>query len=225
LPPRWQKKCIIFDYNYERGEAWYRAHFPTVWEKWRGAYLQTGEASPYYLFYPHAAARAHDLVPRAKIIALLRHPVERAYSHYHHQVRLGLETLSFEEALDAEATRLTGEFEKIVLDDAYYSFEYQNYSYLARGMYANQLTRWFKFFPRAQCLILESQELYANPGGTVRRVLDFLEVPPGPPQTFGVANDGSYEPMLSATRARLADFFAPHNERLYELLEQDFGWE
>ncbi len=218
------KEVHFFDYNFERGEGWYRAHFPTQFERWRGDFLVTGEASPYYLFYPLAAPRAKQIVPKAKIIVLLRNPIDRAYSHYHHQVRLGLEELSFAQAIDREAERLVGEFEKIILDDEYYSFNYQNYSYLARGMYAEQLERWFRFFPREQFLILESSAFYGQTAQTLKRVLEFLNVPPGPPQTFGVKNDGSYPPMEAALRAQLDSFYAPHNERLFALLGESFDW-
>ncbi len=224
VKPALAKEIHFLDYNYARGEAWYRAHFPTRLEKWRGDFLLTGEGSPYYLFYPHAARRAKHLVPHAKLLVLLRNPVERAYSHYQHQVRLGLEELTFETAIENEAARLVGEFEKIILDDEYYSFNFQNYSYLARGMYADQLERWFKQFPRAQFLILASEAFYQNTAHEFERVLDFLHLSRWQPQTFAVRNEGKYEPMNAGTRAQLVEFFAPHNARVYELLNQDFEW-
>lgn len=225
VAPPLTKEIHFLDYNYERGEGWYRAHFPTHFEKWRGAFRVTGEGSPYYLFYPHAALRAKQLLPRAKFIVLLRNPVERAYSQYHHQVRLNLEPLSFEDALAQEATRLDGEFEKILADDEYYSFNFQNFSYCARGMYADQLTRWFKYFPREQFLILQSENFYQATVREFERVLDFLKLPHWLPPAFAASNEGKYAGMLPETRAQLAEFFAPHNARLYELLGTDFGWQ
>jgi hypothetical protein len=224
IAPALAKEVHFLDYNFYRGEAWYRAHFPTRMEKWRGDFLVTGEGSPYYMFYPQVALRAKQLMPHVKLIVLLRNPVERAYSHYHHQVRLGLESLFFEEAIEQEAERLDGEFEKILYDDEYYSFNYQNYSYLARGMYADQLERWFKHFPRNQFLILQSETFYQDTAHEFERVLNFLQVPRWQPQTFRSSNQGKYEPMSPATREYLVDFFAPHNARLYELLNQDFDW-
>lgn len=218
------KEIHFLDYNYARGEAWYRAHFPTRLEKWRGDFLATGEGSPYYLFYPHAAWRAKEIMPHAKLIVLLRNPVERAYSQYHHQVRLGLEDLSFEQAVQSEAERLIGEFENMILDDQYYSFNFQNYSYLARGMYADQLERWFKHFPREQFLILQSENFYRHTAREFQRVLDFLHLPPWQPPHFWTSNEGKYEPMNPDTRAQLSEFFAPHNARLYELLKVEFDW-
>lgn len=225
IVPALAKEVHFFDYNYWRGEAWYRAHYPTRMQKLRGLFRATGEGSPYYLFYPHAAWRVKDLTPHAKLIVLLRNPVERAYSHYHHQVRFGVEPLTFEEALDQEPARLAGEYEKLVSDSAYYSFNYQNYSYLARGMYADQLARWFKYLPRDQFLILSSESFYKNTAREFERVLDFIRVPHWQPPEFRRSNEGTYNPMNPATRARLIEFFAPHNARLYELLNIDFGWE
>lgn len=219
------KEIHFLDYNYARGESWYRAHFPTQFEKWRGDFLLTGEGSPYYLFYPHAAWRAKQFVPRAKLLVLLRHPVERAYSHYQHQVRLGLEELTFEEALEREAERLIGEFEKILDDPLYYSFNFQNYSYCARGMYADQLTRWFKYFSREQFLILQSETFYQDTAREFERVLDFLNLPRWQPPSFPANNQGAYETMNPATRAQLVEFFALHNARLYELLKIEFEWQ
>src|SRR5581483_1266720 len=223
--PALEKEPHFFDYNYARGAGWYRAHFPTVWERARGKFRLTGEATPFYLFHPHAPGRAAQLVPHAKLIVLLRNPVERAYSQYHHQVRFGLEELSFEQAIEQEAARLVGEFEKIVADRDYYSFNYQNYSYLAHGMYADQLTRWFKQFPREQFLILHSQNFYQDPAREFQRVLNFLDLPAWEPPEFPKENEGEYAPMSPDTRAELVEFFAPHNARLYELLNVDYGWE
>src|SRR5690606_21702892 len=101
-----------FDNNYDRGVAWYRAHFPVAV---RGGSPQAGpirifgEASPYYLFHPRAAARARETVPAARLIVLLRDPVARAISHYQHSVRKGFETLSFPDAIERELAQISAE--------------------------------------------------------------------------------------------------------------------
>ena len=73
-----------------------------------------GEASPSYLFHPLAPERVRSLVPRARLIALLRNPVDRAFSHYQHEVALGREPLAFEQALGREAERTRGELERML---------------------------------------------------------------------------------------------------------------
>jgi hypothetical protein len=136
-----QKEIHFFDLNFKKGVSWYRTQFPQLGEQG----FITGEGSPYYIFHPHVPKRIFDTVPRAKLILLLRNPVDRAYSHYHHEVKLGVEPLSFEDAIDREEERLHGQGEKIIADESYYSFNHQHYSYLCRGVYAYQLTVWNSF--------------------------------------------------------------------------------
>jgi hypothetical protein len=88
------------------------------------------------------------VLPHVKIIALLRNPVDRAYSHYYHEVRKKRETLSFEDAIKAEEERLHGEFEKLIKNERDTSFNYIHYSYLARGICVDQLQRWNNFFKK-----------------------------------------------------------------------------
>src|SRR5436309_16134274 len=76
------KEVHYFDLHYHRGVDWYLDQFP---DEAAARPRCTGEASPYYLFHPHAPRRAFDLVPDARLIALLRDPVDRAISHYHHE--------------------------------------------------------------------------------------------------------------------------------------------
>lgn len=93
--------------SFQKGLMWYRAHFPSypymyLAKKVRGRDMITGEASPYYLFHPLAATRIARVLPRVKLIAILRNPVDRAYSHYHHNAKYKRETLSFEAALEKD---------------------------------------------------------------------------------------------------------------------------
>jgi len=223
IAPALARDVHFFDRHYELGANWYRARFPTYWASWRGG-LVAGEASADYMFYPRTPARVREVIPDAQLIVLLCNPVERALAHYEQQVKLGLETLSFEDALAFEATRLSGEYEKLASDGSYSSFNYQHYSYLARGMYANQLARWFKFFEREQFLILSDQPSDANPERNYLQVLEFLGVADAPSSHVRVENRKVYQPMAEDTREWLTAFFAPHNAELYELLGQDFGW-
>ncbi|MCI5147305.1 MAG: sulfotransferase, partial [Candidatus Electrothrix sp. AR3] len=73
------KEIHFFDHNYHCGANWYRSHFPLAGKLMRNRCL--GEATPYYLCHPHAPSHIFDLLPRVKIIAILRDPVERAISH------------------------------------------------------------------------------------------------------------------------------------------------
>jgi len=159
---------------------------------------------------------------------LLRNPVDRAYSQYHHQTRKGRETLGFEEAIEAEEARLCGETDKMLEDEHYTSYNWLHFSYLSRSIYVDQLLRWSKFYGREQMLVLKSEHFFERPLETLKLVLDFLDLPDWEPETWEIHkihNKGHYEPEMDlATRQRLEDFFESHNRRLYEYLGVDFGW-
>jgi hypothetical protein len=97
-------------------------------------------------------------------------------------------------------------------------------TYLIRGLYAEQLGHVLDAFPRQRLLVLPSEELFARPAETVARVVAFLGLPPASVNVSRRFAAGRYEPASEAIRGRLAEFFRPHNERLYDLLGQDLGW-
>ena len=212
------KEVSFFDRHYARGERWYRAHLPIR----RSGIV--GEASPSYLFHPLAPERVARMLPRARLIALLRNPVDRAFSHYQHEVALGREELSFEDALAAEDERMQGELERMLVDPTYFSYAWWNYTYAARGRYAEQLERWLAAFPRDQLLVLFTEELAADTAGTYRRVLDFLGVDARGLDSYPRIFEREYGGMEPATRTRLEDEFAEANRRLAEVLERETPW-
>jgi hypothetical protein len=216
--PAW-KEVSYFDRHYRRGARWYRGHFPL-----RPGDRVVGEASPGYLFHPLAPSRVKATVPEARLIALLRDPVDRALSHYHHEVALGREPLTFEQAIEAEPERTRGEEERLSREPDYFSHTWWDYTYLARGRYAEQLERWLAVFPREQLLVLASDELAAEPGQTFARVLEFLGAPGHDLESYPRVYAQSYGEMQPDTRRRLAEYFAEPNRRLYELLGRDFGF-
>ncbi len=222
--PALVKEVHFFDINFHKGIHWYRSHFPTFLEKYKQNII-TGEASPYYIFHPHAARRIFKIIPQVKLIVLLRNPVDRAYSHYHHEVRIGAETLSFEEAIEKESERLKGEIKKMLENENYYSFNHQHYSYLSRGIYIDQIKVWMSLFPKEQILIIKSEDFYANPSAVFRRVLEFLNLPIWEPKEYKKFNYANYPKMNPATRKRLIKFFEPYNQKLYEYLGVNFGWD
>jgi len=223
------KGLYYFDNNFTKGPAWYRSHFPTRERRRRmearlGGPWLVGEATPYYLFHPAAAARAEQLAPQAKVIVLLRDPVDRAYSHYRERVRHGAEPLGFAEAIAAEPARLAGEEERILADPSYRSFAHENHSYVAQGEYITGLKRWLDRYPRSQVLILRSEDLYAEPGPTYDRTLDLLGLPRFRPRKFELTNYHPGSPMDPDVEAMLVEHFAPWNQRLEAFLEMDMGW-
>ena len=223
------KGVHFFDTGYGRGMSWYASRFPTRLTAWYVARrhrveLRTGEASPYYLFHPHVPARVAEHLPQGKLIALLRDPVVRAYSHYQHEVARGFETLSFEEAIEAEPARLVGETRRLLAGPLYNSFEHQHHSYLARGRYHEQLARWGALFDDRQLLVISSERFFREPEATFRRVLEFLELPAFTPDGFEKHNGYDYRRMGDAVHARLVEHYREPNRLLYESLGDDFGW-
>ena len=204
-----------------RGLKWYRGNFPNR-ARTRGKLV--GEASPSYLLHPLGPERVREVVPDARLIALVRNPVDRALSHYNHEVALGREPLSFEDALDAEDERLRGQLERMKADPRYFSREWWSHTYKARGRYAEQLERWLAVFPREQLLVLSSDELGSEPERAHAQVLEFLRAAPQRLDSYPRVYEREYEPMERETRARLAAEFEEPNRRLYRLLGRDLGW-
>jgi hypothetical protein len=230
VDPAMTKEMSFFDVNYYRGMNWYRMHFPleAISQESGGSppAKLTGESTAYYMFHPLAPARIAQELPRVKVILLLRNPVSRAFSHYQLKLRRRQETLSFEEAIDAEADRLAGENEKLIRDPHYYSEAHDRFSYLARGRYVEQIRRWQQVLPSGQLLILESGEFFKQTADVFRRVLGFLGLKQWEPAEYGNRFPGKYgETMCEATRRRLIEYFAPYNEQLYAHLGTRFDWD
>jgi Sulfotransferase domain len=229
LGPSW-KEVSFFDRHYARGEAWYRGHFPNrlrlrLAQRRSGVTtLAVAEASPSYLFHPLAAERVAALLPDVRLIAILRDPVERAFSHYNHEVALGREPLSFEEAISRERERTSGEVERMLADPGYFSHAWWNHTYLARGRYAEQLEWWLSAFSRDQLLVVASEDLSERPGETYAEVLRFLGLPEHALGAYPRLNTREYGVMAPSTRTELAGHFAEPNRRLSALLGRDFDW-
>lgn len=221
-----RKEIAFFSRHFSKGINCYRSYFPTLFHRLGRQGHITGEASTGYICHPHAPRRIAETIPQVKLIALLRNPVDRAYSHYHHTVRRGRENLSFEEAIEKEDERLHGLVERMLENENYYNKNFHYYSYLSRGIYVEQLKIWLEAFRRDQILILRSESLDTQPSATLEKVLNFLDVPCWEPKKYERYNSNSYIKRIDpATRQYLIDYFKPHNEKLYKLLGVNFDWD
>ena len=200
IEPAASKELHYFDLLFDEGAEWYRRCFPAPrWED--GRWTITGEGTP-YMASRHAPERMAEVAPQARLITLLRNPVDRTYSDYQQVVRKGREPRTFEEAVEDETSE-----------------------YLSRGVYVDQLLRWSEFFDREQMLVLKSEDFFERPADTLRLILNFLDLPDWEPDEAEVRNRGTYtEDMDPAIRRRLEEYFEPHNRRLYEYLGADLGW-
>lgn len=122
-----------------------------------------GEASPSYLWHPDAAERIYAQQPHAKIIAILRHPIDRAFSQYRMDLADGMRPVSFYDAIQRACQR----GEKV-----YGTGEL----YVELGLYAEQLTRYVKVFPRVRVLLLDFRDLVSDARTLLKRVAAFLEI-------------------------------------------------
>jgi hypothetical protein len=219
------KEVHYFDLNYGKSLLWYRSHFPLSSLVGENTKILTGEASPYYLFHPLVPERVHRLLPNVKLIILLRNPVDRAISHYHHIVRLGWEPLSLEEAIAREPLRLAGESDKIRENPNYASANHRHYSYLARGLYYDQILNWTRHFARERILILNSEEFFESPGPALRSVYEFLGLDDFGGPRHRRDNTGRYPKIHEATRRKIHEIFEYPNSVLFDYLGIDYGWE
>ena len=228
--PATKKEIHFFDSKkYKAGKYWYTTNFPKLETirnlKKTKPNVITGEATPGYMYHPLAVRRIKDVVPNAKLIVILRNPVDRAYSHYNYNVKRNLELLSFEEALDLEEKRLEREIEKILKNELYELTNFLNYSYLYRGHYFDQLEKILKIFKKTQIQVVSSEELLKDPKKILNRIYEFLEVPSYQNRNILNKNVGKYLKMNDTTRKFLVEYFKPHNEKLYNLLNTKFDWD
>jgi hypothetical protein len=183
------------------------------------------ESSGYYMHHPLAPGRIAADLPGVRLVALLRDPVERAYSAHRHERARGFDTVGFEEALELEPARLAGEVERIRSEPGYESLAHRHQSYVDRGHYAEQLAVLFDAVGRDRVHVAWSEDFFERPEETFAALLDFLGLAPFTPATFERWNARPRAPMAEATRARLVDHFAPHNEALARLVGEDPPWQ
>jgi len=224
LPP-FEKEVHFFDdgnqpaqNNFEKGLPWYKAHFPLAVADQNISF----ETSPLYLFHPLAAQRIKSALPKARLVVVLRNPTERAISHYFHSCRNGVESLSLEEALAIEDSRLMQESSS----EGSSGFSFVRHSYRSRGRYAEQIKRYLDHFSREQLLIVESEQLFADPVACLSDIFEFAGVDSGfSPTKLAARNVSTNRDEVSdATYSSLRTYFEPYNQELYQLIGKKFNW-
>lgn len=234
------KEIHFFDRRFEYGVDWYKSVFPA---EAQGAKAY-GEATPSYLYDREAIGRMAEVLPHARLLAILRDPVERAYSHYWMDRARGREHRPFEAVVDEE------------LRDGFGS----DSAYLDRGRYQPQLECVCRHFPREALHVVLLDDLEQAPGETFAGVCRFVGVDPSfspphigervnrfvsfrsqrlqrarkqVPKVFRArlvlnrlnAKKVEYPPMAEATRARLRDVFVEDNRALAAWMGRDLsGW-
>lgn len=158
------KEMHFFDEHFDKGLDWYRQQFA---EATPAAVI--GEATPGYMYGEEVIDRMTRTLPQARFIAILRDPVDRAYSHYWHNVRRGRERLTFEQALAAEPQ---------VLDGSDPGRPRIHFAYLDRSRYLVQLRAIEDRVGRERMMVLDNDDLRHRRAETLRGVWTFVGVDP-----------------------------------------------
>lgn len=237
------KEIHFFDREYDRGLEWYAAQFASL-----AGRRMIGEATQTYMYDEDALDRMTAALPAARFIAVLRNPVDRAYSHYWFNRARGAEDLSFAAAVEQEPARRAA---------AATTRERRRISYVDRGRYLPQLLEVTARVPREQLLVVLFEHLRDEPVTTYAAVCEFLGVDssfrppsigapanqyvsfrspavqrmirrlPGAPtrRVLGRLNSrrASVPPMDPAVRAQLLDTLAPGNAALAAWLGVDLS--
>ena len=219
----------FFNENYHLGINWYKSLFPTVFYKKKmeskNKHCLFFDVTSTYMEEELTAKNVYEVNPNQKIIVILRNPVDRAYSHYHVNVKEKSEKRSFEDAIFEEMNRIKSERIIQNKNKNLRVFTPNNIHYLKKGFYALQLKSWFKIFPREQILVLSTEEFQEDQNLIYKKIFDFLNIPNMKIKSTEKMEKGNYIPMKDKTRTLLLDYFIQYNHELFELINSEFNWE
>jgi hypothetical protein len=216
-----EKEIDYFSEHADRRIDWYRSRFPWRRRVWRceGHVL---EVSPSYLPTPSALRQMKKVLPKARVIVILRDPVARAFAHYQHERIRYVGSRTFAEAVAEELRRDEFPARRGV---AQLPEAAPMLGYVARGYYALQLELLFKVYPRNKVLLVDSASVTNDLAATCNRVFDFMGL-----DSFDVdprnSDDGGSqrETIDPRVAAELLDHYRPHDELLADLVGQSFSW-
>ena len=231
------------DRVYKKGNAWYHSHFPIL--RYSRKHHITFESTPEYLYYHMCAERIFSYDSRMKLVVLLRDPVARAFSAWamfrdlyynrrevlYRRLRLDNDDVrkSREEMLSRDSFH---EFDEAVRQEIAQMNSVASVlepSYVRRGLYTEQLRRYFECFARDQVLVLDSRLLREDTATVLHELGLFLGLPrhDWSQEELPLHHVGRYDGtrMSEQTSAFLRDFYRPYNQELYSLLGHDFGWQ
>jgi len=180
--------------NWQRGVNWYKSHFT------QSDCLQ-GEKTPEYLFFNKCHKRMHRIVPNAKLIILLRNPVDRAYSHWNHfnqdyeqSKHWGWKIVDFETAVTSHRDMIK------------------------RGEYIDQIGQLLTFYDKSQIHISIAERMKKDPVKEIGNVFSFLDISHVDVQYQNNHVRVYPEPMKKDIRKHLLEYYQPFNARLFDFL-------
>jgi len=212
------KEIFFFNAHWGRGTSWYASHFQL-----RSSGALQIDATPSYMVHGAVPGRIRSVNPDAKLVFLLRDPVARAYSHFQHNLRAGLEDLDFAGALAAEDERIAADVAAMERDPDEIGVSFALYSYRTRGVYARYLERFYAEFPRDQVLVLDSARVFSHDDDEFRRLEEFvgrrIVLDPG-----AKTNAGNYTKESDEASRELRRFYKAHDDELVEVSGRRFSW-
>ena len=212
-----RKEINYFSKYYFMGIKYYKSFFPR-----KNVKEITGEVSPYYLFHPHSAKRLKSVFPNIKIIVLLRDPVERAYSHFNMLKNMDpVET--FDEVVKLEEKRTKEEGEKVLLQKNHHSVPYQTFSYMKKGLYHKQLSRWAEYLDLNEMLILKSEDFFNNTKKELKKAYEYLNIREVYPKDLSAKNARKYFKINSDVYQKYYPYFEKDQEALKKLLDNHYS--
>ncbi|MFQ3244135.1 MAG: hypothetical protein ACI9SP_000762 [Arenicella sp.] len=206
----------------------WRAYYPTVKEKQRleeksDHIIRCGYLEP-FLNNMTLMDKLYDLNPQSKIIITLRDPVARAYSQWKWEIFLGGEGLkkdSYFESFNNYTERALEFFPSISMKTVC------GFPVLQTGIYHNAVEHWINRFGRENVLVLDVAEYFSNRQPTLEKMQRFLDLPVIHIPEYGKkANENPIQlpPPDQKTKAALAEFYRPYNQKLFDIIGTDFDW-
>ena len=197
------KEIRFLDRFFHRGWSWYFSCFPETSND-----ELTGEATPMYMYRTLAASRLFKQLPSIKLIVLLRNPVDRLISNYHHNFRW----------VPNWADRYP------TLNDYIDSCSDNDYYLVEKGLYYYSLLKWFEFFPNDSFCILSSEEMFSNAQKSCNHVFDFLGLDKFELIDKSAYRTAEYQDISESLRGKLINFYEPFNLKLEKLIGKTMNW-
>jgi len=221
-----RKELQYFNFYYDRHSlGWYLSHFPYKFQRSNALLF---EATPDYLMHDVVPKRIRDDLGPTKLIAVLREPVQRAYSAWrmwHHfaeskpHLSFKADNRSFSEAIAEEIEAPDNQQDK-------------HFHYVTGGHYADQLETYLRHFERSEMLVLDYAEMKRDLGQFLQRICHFLDVADFSEDLVG---DMGKERLWVTPKAEMTEdtqqaldrlrlYYAPRNQQLFEMLGERWDW-
>ena len=171
-----------------------------------------GEATPIYMYWDQAMERIHSYNPDVKLIAVLRNPVKRAFSHWNMERDRNRESRAFWDAILEEQTQFNNPDRE----------QHRTFSYLERGLYVKQIKQIHAYFHKSQFLLIQNESLRNDPNTILAEVAEFLSIPPFEPVEHTDVHSRIYTSELRQEELNFLNSFYPDE---IQGLEDLLGWD